>query len=210
MKTIIFIISSYLLSGPILTGHSQTLDLNGDAVMIVKRLKRQIKLVQPFLKEKKYTEYAVGIYRASLRYGIAPHTLIAIIKQESAFRENLPEGKAGELGIAQIRKNWIQNPHFRREFKRATIADLHSPAWSFMFAAWILKDLRTSVRQSQTPYWTFYNSRALKHRMAYLKRVGRYLSAIETGTPVYRAVAQAEESNVAKYWQPEIARSVID
>lgn len=194
MKFIFFTFGVALLMVPSISGNSLRLDLNGDRYAAVRQIAKKIRLVQPFLPEKKYAQYAAGIYRASMRYGIEPEVLISIVKQESSFRENLPEGKAGETGIAQIRKNWLNNPRFRKEFKHATIAHLHTPAWSFLFAAWILRDLKDSVSQSQTPYWTFYNSRVLKARMKYSSRVGRFLSAIETNRDFYPQFAKRNDN----------------
>lgn len=133
-----------------------------------------INLLNPNLEESKYLEYAGFIYEAADKYSIDPMVLIAIAQQETGFRENLPEGKAGEIGILQIRKMWLNNSHFVREFKKQNIVDLKNPAKSFLFAAWILKGLQgSSTSKDSLPYWSYYNSVHFESRFKYFLAVNR-------------------------------------
>ncbi len=135
---------------------------------------RAIKAVQPYLGETKLMEYGLGILRASKKFEIDASVLIAITQQETAFRPNLPEGRAGEHGICQIRKMWLKQPAFKREFKNPTIADLHRPAKSFLMAAWILKDLKSRVSNHKTlPWWSYYNAVRFENRFKYYVAVNR-------------------------------------
>jgi Transglycosylase SLT domain len=145
----------------------------------VMKVAHAISVVNPTLDDSKYLEYASGIYKASQRYGIDPTVLIAITQQETGFRENLPEGKAGEIGIIQIRKNWLKQPRFAREFKKQSVKDLSKPAKSFMYAAWILKELKESVSKSTLPYWSYYNSVRFENRFKYFLAVNRNIASLK-------------------------------
>jgi len=137
-----------------------------------------INVVNPHLEEGKYLEYAVGIHRAAIRYGVEPTVLVAIAQQETGFRENLPEGKAGEIGIIQIRKMWLKNPKFVNEFRRQSITDLKKPSKSFLFAAWILKGLRGQIQNGTLPYWSYYNSVRFENRFKYFLAVNRNIATL--------------------------------
>ncbi len=139
---------------------------------------RRIHKLQPNLDEGKYLEYATGIYRASVQYDIEADILLAITKQETSFREDLPEGAAGELGICQIRKMWVNQPDFKQEFPTAKKKDLLRPAKSFLFAAWILRDLKNKAKRSAIPYWSFYNARKFEPRLRYYTAVSRHLTEL--------------------------------
>jgi hypothetical protein len=161
------------------------------------RLAKAISVVQPFLEEGKYLEYSWGIFKAAQHYGIEAEVLISITEQETNFREDLPEGAAGERGICQIRKNWLQNKKFRKEFRKATIKDLHRPSKSFLFAAWILRGLKDQVTSNTLPYWSYYNSVRFENRMKYFLAVNknivalkRYEGYINAGMAPEEAVAQ--------------------
>lgn len=65
----------------------------------VVKIARAISVVQPTLDDGKYLEYALGIYRASKKYNVEPSVLISITKQETSFREDLPEGAAGDRDL---------------------------------------------------------------------------------------------------------------
>lgn len=145
----------------------------------VMKIAHAISVVNPTLDDSKYLEYASGIFKASQRYGVEPTVLIAITQQETGFRENLPEGKAGEIGIIQIRKNWLKQARFAREFKKQTVKDLYKPAKSFMFAAWILKELKESVSKSSLPYWSYYNSVRFENRFKYFLAVNRNIASLK-------------------------------
>lgn len=134
--------------------------------------------VKPRLSQQKVERYAKAITFASLKYSIDPLTLVAIAYQESSFREDLPVGKAGEIGLLQIRKIWLKNKMFRKAFKNATVADLKNPDRAFVFAAWILHGLKKSRVSAKLPYWTYYNSKKFRHRFTYYMRVKRHLSSI--------------------------------
>jgi len=142
-------------------------------------IQNAIKWVKPQLKEVKIERYAKAIQKAALKFSVDPLTLVVIAHQESSFRENLPEGPAGEIGMLQIRKSWIQNPQLRKKFKNAQVSDLKSPEKSFEIAAWILSDLKRSRKYGKLPFWTFYNARKLSNRLQYYVRVKRHLAAIE-------------------------------
>lgn len=148
--------------------------------------------VQPFLPNARYVEYAMGIYRAAQRYQIEPKLLIAIAQQESGFRDNLPEGKAGELGICQILKQWRENDRFREEFGEVSTDDLKKPAKSFLYAAWILKGLREDTAHSALPYWSYYNSTQFSNRLKYYLHVNKRLALLKKKAPeIYHLAAPA-------------------
>ncbi|MCB0416983.1 MAG: transglycosylase SLT domain-containing protein [Bdellovibrionales bacterium] len=154
----------------------------------VMTLGRAISELQPRLDDEKSVQYALGIYKAAKHYRIDPRLLIAIAHQETSFRENLPEGAAGEIGLCQIRKNWLSNGEFVKEFGKRSIRDLHSPEQNFLFAAWILRDLKDANPQKETvPWWTYYNARKLKNRVQYYMHVNRKLERIHKYGPVRTA-----------------------
>lgn len=142
-----------------------------------------INVLRPRLEESKYLEYAMGIHKAASHYGIDPMVLIAITQQETSFREELPEGAAGEIGICQIRKMWLANPNFIREFKIQKISDLKKPAKSFIFAAWILKGLQIQVTKGSLPYWSYYNSVRFENRFKYFLGVNRHIATLKRFDP---------------------------
>ena len=166
-------------------------------------IERAIIWVKPSLETKKVTSYARAILKASTRYKIDPLTLIAIAHQESSFRENLPMGRAGELGMLQIRRSWVQNPKFRKAFKNVKEHDLKNPVKAFTYAAWILNDLKRSKLSQKLPYWTLYNARKFENRLKYYLRVKRHLTAMETKKERYKAVEVVEQ------WQPEMSRRIF-
>ncbi len=162
-----------------LVSQANALDLTQQTMAEVRVVAKAIKSVQPYLGETKLLEYGLGIYRASQKYDIDASVLIAIAQQETAFRQNLPEGRAGEHGITQIRKMWLNQPAFKKEFKNPTIADLRRPAKSFMMSAWILKDLKDRLSEGRTlPYWCYYNANKFENRFKYFVAVNRNLAKL--------------------------------
>lgn len=154
-------------------------ELTHQTLAEVVKVARAIKAVQPYLGETKLMEYGLGIYRASLKYEIDVAVLIAIHQQETAFRENLPEGRAGEHGISQIRKMWLKQAAFKKHFHNPTLKDLHNPAKSFMMAAWILRDLKDRCSKGKSlPYWSYYNAVRFENRFKYYVAVNRNLSIL--------------------------------
>lgn len=135
----------------------------------VQKISAGIMSLQPRLQPRKVVHYARAIATASKRYNVSPVTLVAIAHQESSFRENLPEGGAGEYGLCQIQKIWLKNPQFIAEFGRRRISDLNNPVLNFMFAAWILHDLKSE--RGTLPFWSFYNARKFENRLKYFQRV---------------------------------------
>ena len=95
-----------------------------DVLSIAKR----IRTVSPNLDNAKYVSYAIAIHRASVKYDLDANLLIAIAQQESSFREDLPEGKAGEIGLCQVLKRWVNNSKFKKEFGKWNIKDLQKPS----------------------------------------------------------------------------------
>jgi hypothetical protein len=157
-----------------------------------------INVLNPRLEESKYLEYAMGIHRAAMKYSIDPMVLIAITQQETTFREGLPEGKAGEIGICQIRKMWLSQGTFIKEFKKQSIAELKKPAKSFMFAAWILKGLQGTINKGSLPYWSYYNSVRFENRFKYFLGVNRYIATLRRFDPSEtRLVASADPARPA-------------
>jgi soluble lytic murein transglycosylase-like protein len=181
MKKVILSMCSFLIlfsAGNAFAEKSSEASINPSSVSEVAQA---IWWVKPRLPESKVARYARAIALAAKKYSIDPLTLVAIAHQESSFREDLPTGKAGEIGLLQIRKMWIQNKKFRRVFKGATVSDLRNPDRAFLFAAWILSDLKKSRSQSEKlPYWTYYNSKRFRNRFTYYMRVKRHLASIET------------------------------
>jgi hypothetical protein len=191
------------LNRPAIAGRYQ---LAADELVLVNNIAHAISTIQPFLDDSKYLEFATGIYRASQRYNIDPHLLIAIANHESSFRDNLPEGPAGELGICQIRKMWLDNPHFQAEFGKMTQKDLLRPSKNFLFAAWILSDLKDRPKKGAIPYWTFYNSVKYENRFKYYIVVNRYMVAIKKVHGQGMAIAEGGEQSferVPAAWQPK-------
>ncbi len=163
-----------------IVAHAQILnDLTPKSLHDVLKVARAIYVVQPYLPENKYLEYGLDIFRAAKRYHVEPSVLISITQQESGFREMLPEGAAGERGICQILKSWLTNSRFRREFPSATLKDFDRPNRSFLFAAWILGQLKKDTVGQTLPYWSFYNSNHFPSRRRYFSLVNRYVSQIK-------------------------------
>ena len=184
-------------------------DVTHQTMAEVVKIARLIAVVQPYLDETKLMEFGLGIYRASKRYDIDPDVLISIAQQETNFRENLPEGKAGEIGIVQIRKAWLKHPQFIREFGKASIKELRKPSKAFMMAAWILRDLKARGSASRTlPYWSYYNSVRFENRFKYFLLVNKNIAALrkyaiaqgETVAPL--PAVKAEPRTIAKADEP--------
>lgn len=172
----------------------------------VREVEQAIQWVRPQLPFQRITLFANAIVAAGKKYGVEPLTLVAIAHQESSFRENLPTGRAGEVGMLQIRKVWLKNPKFRRAFRKATVADLKNPEKAFHFAAWILKDLKRGGRGESLPYWTYYNARKFQNRFKYYLRVKRHLTAIEIKRTQSQQALLASSASLPSFeeWQPEI------
>lgn len=183
------------------------LDLSPDEIGEVIKISKNIELAKPSLPDSKKLEYAVGIYKASREFGVSSNLLIAIAAQETSFREDLPEGRAGEFGIVQIRKNWMRNKHFRKYFKKAKTVDLMDPEKAFRYAAWILKDLKDNSPQGAIPYWSYYNARKFQPRFRYYLSVNQKLAYLNKGIPFTRDVAdniQINGSAERKNWQSDV------
>ncbi len=172
------ILATLIISVPSLS-LAKKFHLSGIEMEEVIQIANAINVVNPHLEEGKYLEYAMGIHRAALKYSVEPTVLIAIAQQETGFREALPEGAAGEIGIIQIRKMWLKNKKFVAEFKNQSINDLKKASKSFMFAAWILKGLRGQIQQGGTlPYWSYYNSVRFENRFKYFLAVNRNIATL--------------------------------
>ncbi len=159
----------------------------------VSELSQAISTLQPRLVAAKKWELAEGIYRAATHYKIDPILLMSLTYQESSFRENLPEGAHGELGICQIRKSWLANEMFRKEFPKATRTDLLKPAKNLMYGAWILSKLKVQALRSgwDLPYWSFYNAAQFAPRFRYYLAVNRHLVKLSNRGRIGRAIAIA-------------------
>jgi len=165
-------------------------------------IEKAISWVNPKVSAERVSRYAPAIVHAAKRFDIDPLTLVAIAHQESSFRENLPMGRAGELGMLQIRKTWLSNKKFRKVFKRFSERDLKKPETAFLAAAWILSDLKKSPQKSKLPFWTYYNARQFRNRFKYYLRVNRHLSNIESNRARYARILLA----VAKPVEPPATR----
>lgn len=166
---------------------------NSQQLASIMSIARRIHALNPRLDDTKYMEYATGIFKASRKYAIDENILIAIAQRETEFREGLPEGAAGEIGICQIRKMWLKNKHFMKEFKVQTIADLEKPSKNFLFAAWILRDLKNTVSKGSLPYWSFYNAQKFEPRFRYFLGVNRNIATL-----LRHEIAQSEGSEIAE------------
>jgi len=187
------------------TSPAKLVNLSHDQMLEVIKIARAINLVNPYLEDSKYVEYAMGIHQASLKYSIEPTILIAIAQQETNFRDNLPEGKAGEIGICQIRKMWLKNPKFISEFKHQTIKDLSRSSKNFLFAAWILKDLRINNTKGSLPFWSYYNAVRFENRFKYFLAVNKNIATLKRHDAFgeNRIVASDEnsdDSTTARRW----------
>jgi soluble lytic murein transglycosylase-like protein len=190
----------------ILLGLIQVFPAAAEPEMSVEQIERAILWVKPSMESKRISLYAKAISKASKQFRIDPVTLIAIAHQESSFRENLPMGKAGELGMLQIRRNWIKNQKFVKAFKNVREQDLKNPEKAFSYAAWILRDLRKSNRSGKLPFWTYYNARKFENRLRYYLRVKRHLTAIEVKKERFRMIAT---SRMIKPTQRSISESPV-
>ncbi|MFM8315439.1 MAG: transglycosylase SLT domain-containing protein [Deltaproteobacteria bacterium] len=183
------------------------LDLSPEEMAEVLKISKNISLAKPALPDSKRVEYAVGIFKASKRFDIPPNLLIAIAAQETSFRENLPEGKAGEFGIVQIRKIWVKNRKLKKHFSDIKLKDLNNPEKAFLYAAWILRDLKNSSPKSAIPYWSFYNARGFKPRFKYFLAVNQKISYLNRGIPFTREIEENIQINGSveeKSWQPDV------
>jgi len=184
-----------------------SLDLSPDEMGEIIKISKTIGLAKPNLSDSKKLEYAVGIYKASTQFKISSNLLIAIAAQETSFREDLPEGRAGEFGIVQIRKNWMNNSKFRKHFRKAKTKDLLNPEKAFLYAAWILRDLRDNSPKSSIPFWSFYNARGFQPRFRYFLSVNQKLSYLNKGVAFSKDVADNVQTNGSadhKFWQPDV------
>ena len=163
--------------------YSGTSAATGNEMREVLKIARGISAVQPFLSSAKYVSYGIAVHKASRRFGIHPALLISIAQQESGFRADLPEGPAGEIGICQILKSWLNHPELKREFGKLTVKDLKKPIVSFQISAWILKDLEERVGSGPLPFWSYYNSPNFKHRLKYFQRVSTKIHALRKFAP---------------------------
>jgi hypothetical protein len=183
------------------------LNLSPEEMTEVVKISKSIALAKPTLTDSKKLEYALGIFKASNQFGIPANLLIAIAAQETSFRENLPEGKAGEYGIVQIRKIWVKNPKLKDRFKAIKIKDLKNPERAFLYAAWILKDLKDNAPKSAIPYWSYYNARGFEPRFKYFLSVNQKLSYLNRGIPFSREIEQNIQINGSadeKSWRPDV------
>lgn len=189
---------------------ASVLDLSQQAMKDVVKIARAINVVQPRLDDGKYLEYALGIYRASMKYNIEPSVLIAITQQETGFREGLPEGAAGEQGICQILKSWLNNPKFKAEFKTATLKDFKKTSKSFMFAAWILLDLKKRITSGSLPYWSFYNANKFHNRFKYFLYVNKYVAMLKKNEHLFNdtAIAAADSKPLERMTEPTLITSI--
>lgn len=180
-----------------------------EVTVMVKQIQKAILHVQPRLTNSKAWAYGHAIYVAAERYGIEPETLVAIAQQESSFRDNLPEGAAGEIGICQIRKSWLHNPKFREEFGNASIKDLKNPTKSFLYAAWLLRELKKRATVGALPYWSFYNAVHFKNRFRYYVLVNRRLAHVRKAGLGKKEFddAQSELSEGDQFWKPTPVRA---
>lgn len=193
------------VAGPSLT------DLGPQALKDVLKIARAIQVVNKRLEDHKYLEYSVGIYRAAIRYNIEPSVLIAITQQETGFRENLPEGRAGEQGICQVLKSWLQNTKFKAEFRGAKPNDFHRPSKAFQFAAWILSDLKSRISKGTLPYWSFYNANKFHNRFKYFLAVNRYIAMLKQNEHLFddRAIAAVDAGPQSKTSVVDVAPSPV-
>lgn len=159
-------------------GKKKALNFSNEEMKAILKIAKSIHVLNPRLDDTKYMEYATGIYKASQKYGIDPNIMVAIAQRETEYREDLPEGAAGEHGICQIRKMWLKNKFFIKEFGTKRIEDLDKPAKNFMFAAWILKDLKKTVSKGSLPYWSFYNAVKFEPRFRYFLSVNRNIASL--------------------------------
>ena len=190
-----------------LSSASFGLDLSPDDVGEIIKISKNIELAKPNLADSKKLEYAVGIFKAARQFDISSNLLIAIAAQETSFREDLPEGNAGEFGIVQIRKNWMLNKKFRKSFKNAKTKDLLNPEKAFLYAAWILRDLKDNSPKGAIPYWSYYNARGFQPRFRYFLSVNQKLSYLNKGLPFAKDVAdnvQINRSAERKNWQSDV------
>ncbi len=197
----------FLFSLFFISSHAYCLDLSPNEMAEILKISKNISLAKPSLSDSKKLEYAVGIFKASKRFSISSNLLISIAAQETSFREELPEGKAGEFGIVQIRKIWVRNSKLRRYFKNAKIKDLNNPEKAFLYAAWILRDLKDNAPKSSIPFWSFYNARGFQPRFRYFLSINQKLSYLNKGVPFTRDVAdniQINGSANQKSWQPDV------
>jgi len=195
------LIAQAALSNPLNTDSMRYAFYDGE---IASAVSNAIRRVRPSLPKEKVWSYAKAIAVASETYQVDPFTLVAIAYQESSFRENLPEGKAGEIGMLQIRKIWLKHSKFRKAFKGATVQDLNTPEKAFVFAAWILNGLKQSSCKKKLPYWTYYNARKFNNRFTYYLRVKRHLSSIESSRQARERLLLAQTTQ----WQPEPFRKL--
>lgn len=94
---------------------------------------------------------------------------------------------------------WLKQPKFKREFGSKTIRDLKKPSRSFLFAAWILKELKTqATKGSSLPYWSYYNAVRFTPRLKYYLAVNKNIAALRKNEFLFsgRALAESSEPSV--------------
>ena len=176
----------------------------------VKSISDAIRRIHPRLSVAKRSEFSAAIYHASVRFQIDPQVLVSIAQQESSFRENLPEGAAGELGLCQVRKSWLSYEGFKKVFPGAKRGDLLKADKNFLFAAWILSTLKGHVKEDEKlPYWSFYNARKFKNRFRYFLSVNRYLEQVSIeARPISSSISARYKGSVTRVasWERWISK----
>jgi len=182
------------------------------------QITRAIQSLQPKLADAKRRLFANAIHKASKKYGIEASTLVAIAQQESSFRDNLPEGAAGELGVCQILKSWVKNQNFRSEFGIQKESFLKNSANNFMVSAWLLSTLKKDKPSGTLPYWSFYNANRFENRLRYTLAVQRQLTSLKRSghlpviqaKPYQRINTQAYAVQTASLGIPKYQRPISD
>ena len=95
---------------------------------------------------------------------------------------------------------WLKQAKFRREFGAKTIQDLKKPSRSFLFAAWILKELKSqpTVSRGSLPYWSYYNAVRFSPRLKYFLAVNKNIAMLKKNDFLFsdRVLAESSEPPV--------------
>jgi soluble lytic murein transglycosylase-like protein len=139
----------------------------------------RIRQVAPHVKSKDAARYSKVIYKEAKRHGIDPRIVVAIIAQETMFRQVSTkrldiDRLAGfvevyyDIGIMQINLGTAMS--YGLDVERLLVDD----ELQIKAGVKILADKVKLCEHLEAP-WSCYHSKTEKHRTAYVEKVRRYL-----------------------------------
>lgn len=110
-----------------------------------------------------------AIYRASVKHGLNPLKVSAILRQECRYKLRCINNTTKDYGIGQININTIEGFKFD---KHKLLNDLD---YSVEAATIVLADFKRMYGHREKDYWTRYNTSNPEKRKKYQQLVAQYL-----------------------------------